>query len=179
MYEHSARVPLIISWPDRFKGDQSRKEACSLLDLVKTIAETAGAETPADWDGDSMLHWIKDETVQWKDFAVSEYYAHNIVSGFAMYRKGDFKYVYHTRMDDDHGPERELYNLKEDPGEFRNLAKDTGYADKIDEMHRLLVAELKRDPEASETLCRSDYARGYGRTATKALTENDPLWDRH
>ena len=38
MYESSTRVPLIISWPRQFPGDQRRKGACSLLDLVKTIA---------------------------------------------------------------------------------------------------------------------------------------------
>ena len=78
-----------------------------------------------------------------------------------MCRQGDFKYVYHTRMDEAHGPERELYNLKEDPGEFVNLADQPDYKDTVEKMHQLLVAELGDDPEELEKRCRSDYKKGY------------------
>lgn len=46
--------------------------------------------------------------------AIGEYYTGYVPSGIAMIRKGDWKYVYHTRADKDHGPEIELYNLKTD-----------------------------------------------------------------
>ena len=39
MYDHGSRVPLLVSWPARWKGGQRRTEACSLLDVVKGIAE--------------------------------------------------------------------------------------------------------------------------------------------
>ena len=80
-----------------------------------------------------------------------------------MLRTGDFKYVYHTRMSEEFGPEQELYNMKEDEGEFSNLAKDSRYKDKVEEMHALLVKELGREPDEAETECRADYARGYDR----------------
>lgn len=163
MFEHSAGIPLIVSFPSRFEGGQRRTGACSLVDLVKTIAEIGDAEIPDDWDGDSLLDWIKNPGTAWKDMAVSEYYAHNISSGFSMLRQGDFKYVYHTRIDNRHGSEVELYDLKNDPREFENLARNPRYRERIGKMHAALVAEVGRDPEDVEAQCRHDYVTGYRR----------------
>jgi choline-sulfatase len=111
-----------------------------------------------------MLGWLDDSARPWKDLAVSEYYAHNISSGYAMLRRGNWKYVYHTRADAAHGPERELYDLAADPGEWDNLSGRPERAGLIAELHRELVAELGRDPEEAEAECRAQYARGgYGR----------------
>ncbi|UCG49831.1 MAG: sulfatase-like hydrolase/transferase, partial [Phycisphaerales bacterium] len=165
MYEHAARVPLIVSWPARWKGAQRRAGACSLVDVVSTIAELGGAKTPSDWDGDSMLGWLNEPKSQWKDFALSEYYGHNVASGFTMVRMGDYKYVYHAPADENHPAQRELYNLRADPGEFHNLAGERGQDGRLKAMHAALVAELGEDPDAIERRCRADYARGYDRPA--------------
>jgi choline-sulfatase len=127
------------------------------------VTELAGAPAPEDWDGDSMVGWLDDADAPWKDLAVSEYYAHNIASGFAMLRHGPYKYVYHARMDDQHGPERELYNLDDDPGEFDNLAEHPEHRERVTELHRMLVAELGREPDETEQICRADLAKGYDR----------------
>ncbi|MBM3333742.1 hypothetical protein FJY63_03685, partial [Candidatus Sumerlaeota bacterium] len=140
-----------------------RKGACSSLDVVKTIAEIGGANVPGDWNGDSVAGWADDPATKWKDMAVSEYYGHNIASGYAMLRMGQYKYVYHARMDDSHGPERELYNLDSDPKEFANLANRKEYSERIAEMHRIVVRETGREPDETEQICRADYAKGYGR----------------
>jgi choline-sulfatase len=163
MYEHAARVPLIVSWPKRWEGGQRREGACSLLDLGQTLAALGGAKTPADWNGDSMVGWLDNPGTTWKDLAVSEYYGHNIASGFAMLRAGRYKYVYHTPADEKHPAERELYDLEADPGEFRNLASLSEQRDRVHAMHATLVKELGEDPDRTEQRCRADYARGYGR----------------
>jgi choline-sulfatase len=82
-------------------------------------------------------------------------------------------------MDEAHGPERELYNLKEDPGEFVNLADRPDYKDTVEKIHQLLLAELGDDPEELEKLCRSDHKKGYGRKAEEELTKDGPLFGRH
>ncbi len=164
LYDSAARIPLIVSWPARWAGGQRRTEACSLVDVVQTIAELAGAKAPDDWNGDTMTAWLDDPAAGWKDLAVSEYYGHNVASGSVMIRQGRFKYVYHTRPDADHAPERELYDLEKDPGEFRNLAEEPEQRDRIRAMHAALVQELGEDPETTEKRCRADYARGYGRS---------------
>ena len=172
MYQHAARVPLIVSWPARWKSDaealrapgaQRRTEACSLVDVVQTIAELGGAKAPPDWNGASLCRWLDDPTAHWKDMAVSEYYAHNIASGYAMLRAGDYKYVYHTPADERHPAQRELYDLKADPGEFNNLAARPDEKERVAELHAILVKELGEEPDQTELRCRADYARGYGR----------------
>ena len=161
MYEHASRTPLIVSFPKRWAGGQRRTGVCSLVDLAQTIAEIGGAERSDDWDGESLLNYLDDGNSDWRDIAVSEYYAHNIASGMAMVRQGPWKYVYHTRFDEVHGPERELYNLEEDAGEFNNLANDPAQADRVAQLHDLLAKELRRDPEDAEAQSRADLAKGY------------------
>ena len=163
MYECAAQVPLIVRWPGRWDGAQRRTQVCSLVDVVHTVAEVAGADVPADWDGDSMCDWLDHGEAKWKDFAVSEYYAHNIASGFAMIRHGRYKYVYHTPPTTQRRRDLELYDLKTDPGEFTNLAARPEHQTRIARLHKKLVKELGRHPDESEMLCRRDYERGYAR----------------
>ena len=138
-------------------------QACSLVDVVQTIAALGGADVPGDWNGDSMLGWLDDPATDWKDLAVSEYYAHNIASGYAMLRTGKYKYVYHTPPDSTHPAERELYDLQSHPGEFNNLAAKDEYRLRVEAMHEVLAEEIGEDPDQTEQRCRADYARGYNR----------------
>ena len=168
MYEHASRVPLIVSWPARWKGGQRRTKACSLVDVVQTIAELGGADVPGDWNGESMVRWLDAPRTKWRDLAVSEYYGHNIASGNVMIRMGKYKYVYHTAADANHAAERELYDLQADPGEFDNLAGRKRYKKRVRAMHAALVKEIGEQPDRTEQRCRADYARGYSRSGGKS-----------
>jgi choline-sulfatase len=161
MYEQAARIPLIVSWPAQWKGSQRRTGACSMVDLVQTIAELGGANVPGDWNGTSLCRWMDEPATTWKDVAVSEYYAHNIASGFAMLRTGRYKYVYHTAADVTHPAQRELYDLDADSGEFKNLAGEARLQKTVQHLHALLVRELGENPEQTERRCRADLAQGY------------------
>lgn len=164
MFDSSTRVPLVISWPQRWKPGQRRHGVSSHVDLVQTVAEIAGAEIPEDWNGQSMLSWLDSSEHPWKDTAVSEYYAHNTASGYAMLRHGSWKYVYHTVIDREHPAERELYHLLSDPGELVNLARLPKQQDRITMMHAILIKELGADPDETEQRSRFQLARGYNRS---------------
>ncbi len=160
MYEHAVRVPLLIRWPDRWRGGQVRRGACSTLDVVQTILSLGGAQIPGSFDGDSLLPWLDDKEHAWKDLAVSEYYAHYVCSGFSMIRSGQHKYVYHTEVNSRYGAVRELYDLSADPGELNNLAaSDPALCERL---HRMMVAEIRDEPDELEQRCRADYARARG-----------------
>jgi len=175
MFDHAARVPLIVSWPKRWNPGQRRTQACSLLDLMQTVAELAGADVPKDCNGQSMVKWLDRPATKWKDMAVSEYYAHNIASGFAMLRMGRFKYVYHTPADADHPAEHELYDLHADPCEFHNLASESAHKDRIRKMHAALVNEIGEHPDSTELRCRADYQRGYDRADAKGASRTQKM----
>lgn len=161
MFEHAAHIPLIVNYPQRWKGGARRTVACSMVDLVQTIAELGGANAPGDWNGDSLVPLLDDPKTRWKDMAVSQYYAHNIASGFAMIRRGDWKYVYHSAPDAAHPAVRELYNLAADPDELHNLAGERKHSQRIDKMHIGLIKELGEHPDETELRCRAETSRGY------------------
>ena len=161
MYEQAAHIPLVVSWPERWKGGQRRTTVCSLVDVVRTVAEMAGAPTPGDWDGESLMKVLDDAGAPARDLAISQYYAHNIASGFSMLRSGNWKYVYHASPDQAHPSERELYELARDPMEFHNLARAPDQRERVERLHARLVKELGEDPEETERRCRAQCARGY------------------
>ncbi len=146
MYDCSAKVPLIVSWPEKWCNGTRKTEVCNLLDVIKTICDVCGAEPPKDWDGESMVNLINGKDDNWRNYSVSEYYAHNIAAGHCMIRKGNYKYVYFNEIDSNNGAERQLFNMEKDPNEFNNLADDPKYKDIIEELHLLLVKELGREP---------------------------------
>ena len=162
VYEQAAHIPMVVSWPQRWRPGR-RQGACSMVDLVRTIAEVGGARVPDDWDGRSMLRQLDDAGVCGRDLAVSQYYAHNIASGYAMLRQGDWKYVYHAQMDKEHPAFQELYDLKADPGEFRNLAEEPPHRRRVEAMQTVLLNELGEHPDETEQRCRAELARGYSR----------------
>jgi choline-sulfatase len=164
MFETATRVPMIISYPKRWKGSQRRKGASSHLDLVHTLIELGDGRAPDDWNGTSMLAWMDDPNHKWKDTAVSEYWAQFTASGYAMVRQGDWKYVYHTVIDARHPDQHELYNLVNDPKELHNVATNPAHKGRIAGMHRTLLAELGQDPNQIEQRSRAELARGYDRT---------------
>lgn len=163
MYDSSARVPLIIRWPKRWRGGQRRKKACSLLDLNRTILDLAGVNAPSDWDGDSMLPWLDQKDHDWKDVAVSQYYANFTSSGFTMYRSGGYKYVYHSKPLWDYPRERQFFDMENDSKEFIDLKNVPEHQQKIKEYHHCMVKEIGEDPDETEVRCMREISKPYKR----------------
>lgn len=132
-YEESVKVPLIISSPDRMNaGVRDTEHLVSGLDLMPTICDWAGVPAPAGMHGASLRPLLEGNSVQWRDFLVTEHH----VDG-RMVRTPDFKFVHYK---DD--PVEQLFQIKEDPWEMANLYQDSQYADVMDD-HRQLLAEWR------------------------------------
>lgn len=162
VYDHGARVPLIVSWPARWKGGQRRIQACTLLDVVQGIAELAGTSCPDDWDGDSIMPLLDDPDHQWKDLALVEYYGHNRCSGITMLRQAQWKYVYHANIDDEYPAEYELYDMYTDPQELDNRADDPRCKGIIDRLHQAMLDELGEHPDEITLRANRELSTGYG-----------------
>jgi choline-sulfatase len=154
MYDFSSKVPLVIRYPKRWKGGQRRSGACSYVDVIQMMGEITGTRLPNDWDGESLLPYLDDSNYNWKDYAISEMYALPY-SGVTMLRKGEWKYVYHSKIQESMEPEFELYNMNEDPLETINLANDPIHKSRIKKMHRILEKELGEPLDEIEKRCRS------------------------
>jgi arylsulfatase K len=116
LYEGSARVPLIIAGPGVRKG-MVVNDLVSLVDMYPTLTDMAGAERPAGLDGHSLMPLLRGERAQRPDWVLSQYHSNMTNNGIFMLRRGDWKYIAYP------GYEPQLFNLRDDPEEMRNLAR--------------------------------------------------------
>lgn len=125
MYDCSIRVPLIISWPGKFKQGLRPDALVELVDLTPTLLEAAGLKPLPRMQGKSFLGILTGESDphQHKDHVYAEYYI-----GQPFHRKlkdAPLLTTVRTRtakITSYAGMELgELYDLENDPGEHRNL----------------------------------------------------------
>lgn len=163
-YEASSRVPVQIRWPGSLPADHRVKEVISLVDVVATFVEIAGAD-PDNLDGESLLPLINDGG-EWKNEAFCEYLAHGVAGPMAMLRRDQYKLNYSL------GDPPELYNLETDPNEFVNLASDKNYHDLVNELQADLLSRW--DPVVlDERVRRSQQERGF----IERVHAQGPLFD--
>jgi arylsulfatase A-like enzyme len=137
LYEESVRVPFIMSYRGVIpQGIVDNTHLVSNgLDLLPTLCDYAGIEAPEGLYGRSLraLAEGKDNKER-RGFVVSE--SHN----GRMLRTGRFKYSIY-----DSGRHREqLIDLKNDPGEMKNLAEVESYKDILDTHRQLLQSWVER-----------------------------------
>ena len=111
-YEGGIRVPFVISWPQRIKPGQSDEPVIS-LDILPTIFEAIEKPLPKDRviDGKSLIPVING-TLQ--EPLHKQMFWDGDEDKWAV-REGNFKLVKNKRGD------IELYNLKDDIGESKNI----------------------------------------------------------
>ena len=137
-YEESIRVPLIIRWPARLVSGESRRGIVNHIDLVPTILEMLGLETPENIEGRSFAPLLYGQTGTWDNIYVGEYYAfEGTLDRTRCLRTERWKYCYHVDDLD------ELYDLASDPWEMTNLAALDDPPDELDEM-RAQLTEIMR-----------------------------------
>lgn len=134
-YEHSARIPTVISWPGHFQMGQRVPQVVSLIDVVRTIVELAGVTEGDGLDGDSLVPLLQGNAAGWKDLAFVEYEGHGTITPARMVRRGRYKLNYY------HGEPPELYDLAEDPNELDNLAGRRDYRVLQEELTALVLAD--------------------------------------
>ena len=117
LYEGGIRVPMAVRWPGRIKAGSVSDQPWAFWDFPATAAEIAGVKPPRGGDGISVLPTLlgKTQTNQ-HDFFYWEIHEHGSKQAV---RTGDWKAV---RLEP--GKALELYNLKLDPGEAKNLASE-------------------------------------------------------
>ncbi|GAB5517588.1 sulfatase [Rhodopirellula baltica] len=137
LFEEATRVPLIISVP--WLKDQHGRgttKITELVDLYPTLADLAGLAAPDALQGKSLTPLLVDtESPAWKKkqaFTISR-------SGGESIRTKDWRFTQWGFGDNG----MELYDLKNDPGEFTNLAGNPEYASVVTTLQTQLIA--KRD----------------------------------
>ncbi len=116
LYEGGIRVPLIARWPDKIRAGAVSHHVSAFWDFLPTLAELAGVDRRGPTDGVSMLPTLLGRPRRQKQHEFLYWEFHEKGSKQAV-RMGNWKAVRFGAQG-----ELELYNLKEDIGEKRNLA---------------------------------------------------------
>jgi len=130
-YEEAVKVPLIVSCPGRMAENLRHHEhlVCG-LDVMSTLCDYAGIDPPPNALGRSLRPLVEERPVEWREFVVVDTH----VIGRTV-RTANYKYV---RYEGD--PVEQLFDMKADPWETKNLYDDARYADIVED-HRKLLAE--------------------------------------
>jgi arylsulfatase A-like enzyme len=128
LYEGGLRVPMIVSWPGTIRPGQVSDFPWAAWDFLPTALQIALREPPKNLDGLSVLPTLVGETQTNRH----ELFSWELRGGETAQaaRLDDWKVV-HSKA----GEPWELYNLKTDPGETRDVAdKNPGVIAKFEEL---------------------------------------------
>lgn len=143
-FEGSARVPLVVTAPSRFKAGRV-SSSVTTMDLLPTLVglaqdgDLSGIVGPLD--GQSLLPLLAGEP-SGRDTVAAEYLAEGAIAPIVMVRRGNVKLI-HSPADPD-----QLFDLSADPLERNNLADEPAHAD--------LLADLRAEVAARWDLPRID-----------------------
>ncbi|WP_221659887.1 sulfatase family protein [Bacteroides salyersiae] len=151
-YEEVTNVPFIFAGP----GIKHRKNPVDdiltqpTIDLLPTLCELAGIHTPSEKPGISLAPTLKGEKQPRKhSYAVSEWHSEYevTVTPGRMIRGPRYKYTHYLECEDE-----ELYDLKKDPGERNNLARNPKYFKVLTEHREMLDDYIKRTKDDYRSL---------------------------
>jgi choline-sulfatase len=148
MYEESASIPMILAGPDIDAGKRI-KTPVSLVDIYATAIETLGHRVSHEDNAlpsRSLYDFLKKEEPERS--VISEYHAMGSNHASFMLRYKDWKYIQYVTM------EPELFNLKDDPREVRNLAINPNHKGIQETCYRMLRSYC--DPESIDEQARKE-----------------------
>ena len=138
MYPEVLRVPAIIHWPKGIPGGKRVTGLVEALDLLPTLGDLCGAPMPRYLPGRSLAAGLRAGNTQ---SSRQDVYAQYGRPGDAL--MGYVRTAEHSLVR--YAPDKEmLFNLKDDPHEFRNIAADASHKGPLAEMRdRLLTRSLE------------------------------------
>lgn len=139
VWEGGILVPGIISWPSNIPP-RSISTPVHIVDWLPTIAEVTNAEPPAEQDGLSLWHLLRD------DAPLPErifYWAWSKPINRRAIRKGAWKVVHYGKKNPRTAADWKLFNLHVDPREDHNLASQ--HPPEAESLHREFLKQASRD----------------------------------
>ena len=147
MYDNSIFVPTAVRWPGHIAPGTVLDLPVSNLDWYPTLLKLAGVALPKGETirGRDISGPLLGEKIDWPDVCYGEYSTHHqSKTHMRMIRTTNWKLVR-----DFLNPERdELFDLKNDPAESRNVIAAKKNAAVVKELHGMIVARMRevKDP---------------------------------
>lgn len=149
LYEGGIRVPLIVRWPGRIAAGKTLGRLTGFEDWLPTLLELAGAPqaAPSQLDGISFAPTLLGQAQEPRPFLYREFPSYG---GQQSLHLGDWKGVRQGLLPrGKNAPpsdsKLELYNLREDPGENRNVAAEQ--PEIVARIERILRAQHTPSPD--------------------------------
>lgn len=144
-YEGSGNIPFIISGSAELglaRGERVEEVVC-LEDIMPTFLELAGASIPGYLDGVSLVPTLRGSEQNIRDSLHFEHATcYSQEQAYHALTDGQHKYIWRP-----HDGSEQLFDLKDDPCEERNLAMDTGRRAMLEVWRQRLVLRLADRPE--------------------------------
>ncbi len=143
-YEESIRMPLLVRYPKAIRAGTVRDEFALNIDLAPTLLELAGVSVPNTIQGRSLVPLLNGKRPAWRNSLMIEYYSDKVFPrilqmGYKAVRNERWKYIDYLELD---GMD-ELYDLKTDPYEMKNLIHQPGATQALAEMKQEMKRLLK------------------------------------
>lgn len=135
LYDTTLRVPLIFSGPDPIPHNRLVTSQVGLIDIMPTVLDLLGVPVPEGVDGVSLLKPLPAEPRPMYIETLGSSFLHGWAPLVGV-RRDDYKFVL--------APRCELYDLRADPNELRNLF-DTNRTQAV-AMHKVLQEMVGGDP---------------------------------
>lgn len=140
-YEQSVRVPLLIRYKGKILNQVEESLVSSGLDILPTLCDYAGVAVPQGLMGKSLRQIAETKTNSpLRDYVVTENHTGRMLRSqrwkYCVYRDGEFR--------------ESLIDLRDDPGEMKNLAALPESRNTLNRHRRLLQQwiELSGDTDA-------------------------------
>jgi len=162
LWDDGTRVPLIFAGPGIASGGRCTKPA-ELLDMYPTLLELCDLPENKQLEGHSLVPQLKDANAEREWPAIT---THN--KGNHGIRSEDWRYI--TYAD---GTE-ELYDMRKDPNEWTNLAKNPKYAAVIAQ-HRKWIPKIDRKPAPGSSHRVLTFENGQVNWEGADVASDDPI----
>lgn len=131
----STRIPLVIvppksGLPTGFEPNRVSERMVNLLDLAPTLADATGVPLREEWEGNSLLPLVANPSAEWQGYTHTTF-------GLGNHTVSTPRWQYIHYFDGS----AELYDLRDDPHEFVNLANDPKYAGTMEQLRQHVPSE--------------------------------------
>jgi uncharacterized sulfatase len=132
LYEHSARAPLLVVVPGETRAGTSCRRFVEFVDLYPTLADLCGLAVPMRTEGRSFRALLREPGLEWKKTAHTQVQRGTVVGRTV--RTERWRYIEW----DDGRQGTELYDHRNDPGEYYDLCDDPDYARVGEQLRRIV-----------------------------------------
>lgn len=137
-YEEALRIPYLMRYPRLAKPNSTVSQLVLNIDLAPTLLDLAGVAIPPHMQGRSLQPLFSGKAPKWRESFLYEYWVdmNPVLPRMVGVRTRDAKFIRYPDIEDI----PEMYDLKKDPYEMKNVALEGSYAGQ----RKSLESELDR-----------------------------------